>query len=414
MADLSGHSVEVQIEWKWADAGLLPVLGGYLATQNPMRWSQGVPAEVSQQLRAAKTDRPVNLRILGQSYMQEFSTAMEAAQWVEDCLQDEVVTPATGSLVFSLATFAAGRLAGPALAIFCSTNASHLPFFKRNLLAARVYSHRVVSLPFDIATLQRKKQLGVHPRRSVKWSVFDESPARGLADFVAAATLSEEERPSSLQVSGKSYARKDGDAPSQFWAVYQHEADYVIAFRGGDGGKEDAKLHPGSPARAFIAGEDPAVVPALPLDSLRVLGSTGKVTIVGYSQGGIPALGCVLALGNVAWLQECVLLNCATIFWPHWYQELLPSDWWSNPPDFSPKIISWVIRNDPLSDEVPGGSQRMPQVPGETRVVPSCAFGKDIMDNHSFHHFVAEARVACGDSFNEVGDGDDVFLECDG
>ncbi|CAE8643360.1 unnamed protein product [Polarella glacialis] len=97
--------------------------------------------------------------------MMEFSAAGEAVQWVEDC-QQKVGEPADGSIELSLATFAASHLATPALAMFCWANASEQPFSKCNIFAAGIYAHKVVSLPFCIASMQQQQQKnGVHPRR---------------------------------------------------------------------------------------------------------------------------------------------------------------------------------------------------------------------------------------------------------
>jgi len=41
---------------------------------------------------------------------------------------------------------------------------------------------------------------------------------------------------------------------NSFWCAYKCEerGEAVVAFRGGDGGTEDAKNHPGSPAYCFV------------------------------------------------------------------------------------------------------------------------------------------------------------------
>lgn len=130
-------------------------------------------------------------------------------------------------------------------------------------------------------------------------------------------------------------------------------------------------------------------MPPLPIELLRRLGTLGEVYLVGYSLGGIAALASALVVGDAHFLRECVLLNCCTTFWPPWYSMLLPNDWWAHPPAVSSKITSWVIANDPLCDGKAGDSCRPPQVPGTTRVLPSCVEVDKALDNHSFSHFVA-------------------------
>eukprot|EP00929_Paragymnodinium_shiwhaense_P072301 TRINITY_DN36708_c0_g1_i1.p1 TRINITY_DN36708_c0_g1~~TRINITY_DN36708_c0_g1_i1.p1 ORF type:complete len:414 (+),score=33.75 TRINITY_DN36708_c0_g1_i1:68-1309(+) len=392
----AASATEIKLEWKWADAGTtIPLVGAFAAHMNPLRWSSGSPTEVQEQLLSELGGRPVCLRVVGQSYTQEFQDNEEAAAWVGKC-EKELSTVTEGTLSLSLAEFAAGQAAIPALAMFCRLHATEQPFSKRNIFVASAYARHVVNLPFKISRLQAEKRVDRHPRRLAEWSEFQRSSSRSLTQFVAAATLPPAERPATVVHGGSTYAYANAEDHSRFWAAFRCEgADkdhWILAFRGGDGGTEDAKSHPGSPARAFIAGRDPAELPVkdLPLNLIRGFSKSGDVTLVGYSQGGIPALGCALALGELPWLRECVLLNCATAFWPAWYKELLPDDWWSVPPPVSTKILAWVIRNDPLSDEVPGSSQRMPQVPGETVLLPAVASGAQIMDNHSFRHFVSE------------------------
>ncbi len=46
------------------------------------------------------------------------------------------------------------------------------------------------------------------------------------------------------------------------------------------------------------------------------------VEVVGYSQGGIAALGCALSLGDQPWFRQCTLLNPTLAYWPMWLNSL--------------------------------------------------------------------------------------------
>jgi len=103
-------------------------------------------------------------------------------------------------------------------------------------------------------------------------------------------------------------------------------------------------------------------------------------------------------------MKACILLNCATLFWPIWLNNLLPEGpWWDTkggeddgedgqggvPPRWWENIESWCIADDPLSDAMPGGQFLAPLAPGVTKVLPTRASGTNIIDNHSFVHFVS-------------------------
>ena len=172
-----------------------------------------------------------------------------------------------------------------------------------------------------------------------------------------------------------------------FYAIYRRQAETVelaIAFRGGSGSVADAKEHPGSPARAFIEGSPARRVPAEVQELVGVLlpwikttlfpvpqrdgaspthsqetdaveggpgrntphlqtdvlvkdgpardGATAstsshchtvKIRVLGYSMGGLPALGTALLLQQSFSDPEdldctCILLNPVAAFWPKW------------------------------------------------------------------------------------------------
>merc|ERR1712137_1463602 len=117
-----------------------------------------------------------------------------------------------------------------------------------------------------------------------------------------------------------------------------------------------------------------------------------SIQILGYSQGGIPALACALRYVNQSWFEKCILLNNATMFWPAWLDRFLPEgDWWQDGfikhPEWK-KFHNWVIRNDPISDGMPGAASRAPMAPGITNILPSKATGNNPFENHALVHFL--------------------------
>ena len=80
---------EPEVEWMYADARVLPLPGlRAMAAANPLRWSRGRPDKIVDELESvgvgwwggSNEARPVQLRIVGQSYMHKFASAREAAQ----------------------------------------------------------------------------------------------------------------------------------------------------------------------------------------------------------------------------------------------------------------------------------------------------------------------------------------------
>ena len=107
--------------------------------------------------------------------------------------------------------------------------------------------------------------------------------------------------------------------------------------------------------------------------------STHELTAFSYSDDlPLPALCRVL------------LFNPAAMFWPIWLRPpLLPQDWWTHAPPQAAKITSYVIRDDPLSDGIPGAHGfRAPQMPGVTVVLPPKFSGADMWKNHNLENFL--------------------------
>ena len=98
------------------------------------------------------------------------------------------------------------------------------------------------------------------------------------------------------------------------------------AFRGGDGGTEDAKTHPGSPAWAFVQGEKAERVPAEvrklasgaePRRPSRGIRRAAARARSGYCSGRCPPWLRTSA-GPRGVASTCTLLSAATAFWPYW------------------------------------------------------------------------------------------------
>jgi len=388
---------EPKLEWMWGDAAL-----GKLSKMNPLRWGRGTAEEVAAQLEGVKEKdqhRPVRLRIAGHYHQNNFESPAEAAQWVRETATEERHTDPKAGLTFMAS--GAKLLAAPALAFFCRLH-SKQSWARRNIFVASAYARRVTALPEAIAKMQRFPSRS-HTRTESSWEEFDGGRGRFLAAFISAATLPMRERPRVVMMGEETWTLLDESqgeedsrarTNSEFWATYSNaKGQYILAFRGGDGGAEDAKNHMGSPARAFVQGEKETELPAaLPTSLVADLGSRGQLSIVGYSLGAIPALTCALYVGRQDYLREVVLLSPATMFWPPWLNKALPDDWWAVSPPVCELVTNYVVHDDPLADGVPGGVVRAPQLPGTTVLLPPQATGGAVMTNHEFRHFVADAE----------------------
>jgi len=409
--------VEQPLQWMFADAGVFKAL----ARANPLRWSARLPArEIQQQLlqqsvaSRGRSERPVSLRVCGQRHVVTFTSAAVAAEWVRSAASeiDQQKVPK------SLGLLGLGLLIAPAACtVFLRANAQ-TSWHKKNVFAASLYARRITQLPHRIARMQEHVDVSAHTRRSDdSYARWESSEAKQLIAFIDAASLPMEARPREMQVCLSFSSCPSAAALSSrlwvcvenepFWMGWLHEESgaSVIAFRGGDGGKEDACNHPGSPLRAFIHGDNEKQQPELPMALVRRLAAkaaearqngaaqAGGLSIVGYSQGGIPALACALSFGLSDLPQETLerveLLNAATMFWPTWFlPPLLSEDWWTNAPAVSAKIRSWVIKDDPLSEGLPGrGGFRAPATPGTTIVLPPKHFDRDLIHNHDLSNF---------------------------
>ena len=398
----SDKEQEQLLQWMWADAGFSHAL----ARANPLRWSARLPApDIEEQLIRQTASRPVSLRVCGHRHVVKFTSARSAAEWIRGAAGSREIEqqkpPKTLGLL-SLSLF----IAPAACTYFLRTNAK-TSWRRKNVFAASLYALRITQLPHRIAKTQEFVEISPHQRRSAdNYAGFDSSTAKALIHFIDAASLPLNDRPQELEVSGLRWVCVES-AP--FWMGWLHDESgaSVIAFRGGDGGKDDACCHPGSPVRAFINGDDETQPPSLPMALMQELSEraaeaqrkhgsvSGGISLVGYSQGALPALACALSLAPSdqasSHLVAVELLNPATMFWPTWFvPPLLRDNWWAadSAPLVSAKIRSWVIKNDPLSEGLPGkGGFRAPLLPGTTIVLPSKHFDQDIIHNHDLSNF---------------------------
>eukprot|EP01063_Lacrimia_lanifica_P030264 TRINITY_DN4788_c0_g1_i1.p2 TRINITY_DN4788_c0_g1~~TRINITY_DN4788_c0_g1_i1.p2 ORF type:complete len:435 (+),score=155.14 TRINITY_DN4788_c0_g1_i1:52-1356(+) len=394
--DAAPPQEEARVKWMWGDAG---VVSG-LARLNPMRWSAAMEpgAAAADLAKQEGKARPVELAVVGQKYRLEFASAAAAASWLSAAGNVGLPSGYEFTGLVGVGLF----LSSEGLAVFCRMHA-RTPYLQRNFIMAYAYARRTVALPYVLAKEQRHVS-DVHTRRDAVWADFDASDARWLTAFVAAsdsenAPETKFTRPESLTAAGREWKRVRMSEYHTEWRA-AGGADHVVAWRGGDGGLGDACDHPGSPCGAFINGEpDDAVPPALrkQLPGIAAMAEKaaaegGKVYVVGYSQGGIPAVATALALAadGEDRLHAAHLLNAATMFWPRWMGAYLGTDWWgAAPPPAAARTTSWLVRDDPLSEGVPGGF-RAPQFPGKALVLPRAAGGKQVMDNHKFAHFCRE------------------------
>lgn len=489
------HDVEIELEWMWADAEILPGLH-FLAHINPLRWHRGKPLKVAEELEAVAPIRQVNMRIVGQHNHLTFESCAAAARWIRDTENMNLV-PTPSSSTPDFMGWIVGNYYISGMAIFLRLNPEKsLNWLNSNIFTATSYAHLVKSSYDSVVLLQS------HPGRHLKslssWDLFDGSPANQLAPLIEIVhCMSRQDRPSVLEVEGDIGKEVEGDKKrekicprqrrrgelaleqwemihlttesshqggkcagrpevaleNQYWAAFRNRSDplaLVVAFRGGDGGVFDAKNHPGSPLRAFYQDNwrtdsetiPPALWEALPVAALlrihdQVPGIS--VTLCAYSMGGVAALTSALLIGDQPWLKNCFLYNCASLYWPRgsWFSHLLNSqritqgasargafpapalastptpplrshpragvggggggagDWWlEGGPAVSSKIETWVVRDDFLSDRLPGGSIVAPQCPGRTHLLPPQTLDGNFLRNHNFDFFLdPECRI---------------------
>jgi len=212
---------EPEVEWMYADARVLPLPGlRAMAAANPLRWSRGRPDKIVDELESvgvgwwggSNEARPVQLRIVGQSYMHKFASAREAAQVCrlvasraprlrrrcalaavspcrEPCSPPQAPLRARGARlnlartcqwlrgceaepddeshrVTTIAAWLGKVMAAPALALFCRIH-SQQPWARKNLFFASSYALRACNLPQKISRQQQFHSHAHHPRVQV-------------------------------------------------------------------------------------------------------------------------------------------------------------------------------------------------------------------------------------------------------
>jgi hypothetical protein len=345
--------------------------------------------------------RPVRLRLCGQSHELEFSCPDSAARWIDEA-QQEIDSQTQADSLGVLHLHRIPFLVPAAIAFHLRANAQ-TPWLQRNIFAAAAFARLVVQCPRRIVKMQADRSACQHRQTFAAWEEFHASPDKTALPFIHFVSKPLDERilQSEVAALGGRWVCVENE---QFWSVFEAKSgvETVITFRGGDGGKDDQFNHPGSPLRAFIHGVDPESAPLQPLSILKSLVRRRScdvpqptVTIVAYSMGCLPALACALAFGAsdelpLVQLSRVILFNPATMFWPLWLRPpLLPSNWWSHAPPASNAIVAYVVKDDPLSDGVPGPHGfRAPLSPGCTVVLPPKFCGPDMAKNHSLDNFV--------------------------
>ena len=318
-------SEEYYLEWMWGDAGILGMPGmNYVASLNPYRWSKGDSDSIIRDLlQHSETERPVELRVIGEKYSHSFVSPKAAISWIESC-KDTNITK--GNSLYTFGTTFALWTAPGALALFCRLH-SKQAWTKKNLFNAGIYANYVTNIPYELSKRQRIH--GLNPKfdailkEEKTWDEFF-----SLCDYgrlVEITSLPKDERIGEILFDSKKWILQENE---EYFTIFQNKEskEAIITFRGGDGGAEDAKNHPGSPARIFVNGYDANALPSeLGSDFIESLGETGySITIVGYSQGGILALAAAIKYAKHSYIKKCILLNCATQFWPPWMNQLLP------------------------------------------------------------------------------------------
>jgi hypothetical protein len=393
------------LQWMWADSGIAP--GGFfaaMAKMDPFRWSAKMTPDALKRdlssLPSSHERRPVRLSLCGQTHELEFSCPESAVRWIDEAQQEisgQTQAASLGILNFHRVPF----LVPAAIAVHLRLNAK-TPWMQHNIFAAAAFARRVVKSPRKVVRMQADRSACRHHQSFMSWEDFHHSADQGATHFIQFACQPSEGRAvhSELAAHGNQWVCVES---ARFWVLFRSKSggSAVIAFRGGDGGTSDQCDHPGSPLRSFIHGEDPELPPQLPLQALKSIISRRGVdvplttlTIVGYSMGCLPAIACALSFGSCSdlplnTLSRVILFNPATMFWPLWFRPpLLSDDWWSNIPPASSVIVSYVVKDDPLSDGLPGPRGfRAPVLPGHTYFLPPKFSGADTAQNHSLQNF---------------------------
>jgi len=395
------------LQWMWADAAVAPgTFFTEIAKVNPLRWSAKMPPEDLKRdlaLLPSPCDRRIRLRLVGQTHELEFSCPESASRWIDEA-QHEIRSQSQEHSLGLLNLHRIPFLVPMAIAIHLRVNAK-TPWLQRNFFAAAAFARRVVESPRAVVKMQTDRSACRHQQSFSSWEAFHSSADQSAVLFVQYASKPVDERAPDAELSafGDLWTCSDD---TRFWSVFTSKSgngSSVIVFRGGDGGIGDQCDHPGSPLRAFIHGHEAELPPPLPMETLKAIvkrvGSDASkpatITIVGFSMGGLPALACALSFGKcddlpLHSLSRVILFNPATMFWPLWFKPpLLADDWWSIAPPASSAVISYVIKDDPLSEGLPGSKGfRAPIFPGHTVVLPPKYFGSEAANNHEFKNFL--------------------------
>lgn len=394
------------LQWMWADSGVAS--GSFftaMAKLNPFRWSAKMNAEalklnlLSLSLSHA---RPIRLRLCGQTHELDFSSPESAINWIDEAQKEISCQTEAGSLGI-LNIYRIPFLVPASIAFHLRVN-SKTSWLQRNIFVAAAFARRIVKSPRKVVRMQSDRSACRHRQSFSSWEDFHSSADHSTVHFVEFASKPVAERPvqSELAAHGDEWVCVESE---RFWAVLMSKSGCgaVIVFRGGDGGTADQCNHPGSPLRAFIHGHDPELPPQLLLHSLKsIVDQCGcdvpsiTVTIIGYSMGCLPALACALSFGSCGYLplsalRRAIFFNPATMFWPLWLKPpLLSDDWWSNPPPPSNVLVSYIVKDDPLSGGVPGPHGfRAPALPGHTVVLPPKFSGASMAQNHGLDNFAS-------------------------
>jgi hypothetical protein len=367
----SHHDSQSQLlQWMWADSGIAS--GSFfsaMAKANPLRWSAKMNADALKlQLLSLSSShaRPIRLRLCGQTHELDFSSPESAIKWIDEA-QDEINSQTQADSLGILNLYRVPFLVPAAIAFHLRFNAK-TPWLQRNLFAAAAFARRVVKSPRKVVSMQSDRSACRHQQSLSSWEDFHSSADQGCVRFVEFASKPADERQvhCGLEAHGDEWVCVESE---RFWVVLASKSggNAVVVFRGGDGGTADQCDHPGSPLRAFIHGLDSQLPPPLPLHALKsIVDRRGRaapstsVTIIAYSMGCLPALACALSFGScddlpLTALRRAIFFNPATMFWPLWFQPpLLSHDWWSSPPPPSSVLVSYVVKDDPLSHGVPG------------------------------------------------------------
>merc|ERR1719238_1190740 len=169
------------------DAGIVNIsLFNSLAAMNPARWEAGncdaIIASLSQHVTE---ERPVHLRVTGESYIHKFISPQAAINWIKNCNTKS----SQGSPLHSLTSTIAQWTASPSLAIFCRTHSSQ-SWTNKHFFKAYSFASRTTNLPLELS--ERQSHHGEIPitdgiqRQEVAWGHFD--ALRGISAFIDIAS----------------------------------------------------------------------------------------------------------------------------------------------------------------------------------------------------------------------------------